>query len=252
MLADRYDAFLFDLDGVLVVGDRPVRGAVETLDHLRERGTPVRFVTNNSRSTREELRDRLRGLDIEARVDEIYTAGSVTAAHLAEAGVESVYVLGGDGLVTEMRRHGLTPTESGADAVAVGLDETATYDDLAAATRQIREEGARFVAANDDNAYPTDGGIAPGTGALVAALRTATGRDPTVVGKPQPELFERALSGLDGRVAMVGDSRGSDVAGARGAGIESILVTEHARTEDEGPDPDAVIPDPRGLFDADA
>lgn len=252
MLADRYDAFLFDLDGVVVVGDRPVRGAVETLESLRERDTPVRFVTNNSRSTREALCDHLRELGVEASVDELYTAASVTSAHLADAGVETVYVLGSEGLAEEMRRHGLRPVDERADAVAVGLDRSATYDDLAAATRQIREEGARFVAANDDNAYPTEEGIAPGTGALVAAIRTATGREPTVVGKPQPELFERALSGLDGRVAMVGDSRTSDVAGARSVGIESILVTEHARDEDDGPAPDATIPDPRGLFDADA
>ncbi|WP_101297022.1 HAD-IIA family hydrolase [Halegenticoccus soli] len=259
MLADRYDAFLFDLDGVIVVGDRPVDGAVDALARLRDRGTPIRFVTNNSRSTREALCAHLRDLGIEARVEEMYTAASATAAHLADAGADSVYVLGDDGFAAEMSRHGVTPTdgraggdsviEDAADAVAVGLDRTATYDKLATATRLIRERGAAFVAANDDNAYPTDEGIAPGTGALVAALRTATGREPTVVGKPHPELFERAMSGLDGEVAMVGDSLASDVEGARRAGIESIYVTAHARAEDEGPAPDATVDTPAGLFD---
>ena len=249
MLADRYDAFLFDLDGVVVVGDRPVTGAVETLERLRERGTQVRFVTNNSRSTREAICDHLDSLGVEAAVEETYTAASATAAHLAEAGASSVYVLGGDGFAEEMRRHGVTPTETAdADAVAVGLDESATYDDLTAATRLLRD-GAAFVAANEDAVYPTEEGLAPGTGALVAALRTATGRDATVVGKPEPELFERALSGVEGRVAMVGDSRGADVAGAKRAGVDAILVTEHAREDDAGPDPDVTVATPRGLFE---
>ncbi|WP_254546867.1 HAD-IIA family hydrolase [Halomarina pelagica] len=251
MLAERYDAFLFDLDGVVVVGDRPVTGAVETLDRLRDRGVPIRFVTNNSRSTREAICGHLRGLGIEARTAELFTAASETAAHLADAGAESAYVLGGDGLAEELRRHGLEPVDGEAvavDAVAVGLDRSATYDDLATATRLVRD-GAAFVAANDDATYPTEGGVAPGTGALVAALRTATGREPTVVGKPRSALFERALSGLDGRVVMVGDSRTADVAGARAAGIESVLVTEHAREEDDGPEPDAVVSTPAGLFE---
>lgn len=249
MLADRYDAFLFDLDGVVVVGDRPVTGAVETLERLRDRGAQVRFVTNNSRSTREGVRDRLVSLGVEATVEETFTAASATAAHLAEAGASSVYVLGSDGLAEEMRRHGVTPSEADAEAVAVGLDRTATYDDLTTATRLVRG-GAAFVAANADGAYPTEGGVAPGTGALVAALRAATGRDATVVGKPEPELFERALSGVEGRVAMVGDSRESDVAGAKRVGIDTVLVTEHARDDDAGPDPDATVGTPRGLFES--
>lgn len=248
MLADRYDAFLFDLDGVVVVGDRPVTGAVETLERLRDRGAQVRFVTNNSRSTRESVSDHLESLGVEAAVEETFTAASATAAHLADAGASSVYVLGSDGFAEEMRRHGVRPTEADADAVAVGLARTATYDDLATATRLVRN-GASFVAANADGAYPTEEGIAPGTGALVAALRAATGRDATVVGKPEPELFERALSGVEGRVAMVGDSRGSDVAGARRVGIDAVLVTEHAREDDAGPEPDATVATPRGLFE---
>ncbi|QLG27294.1 HAD-IIA family hydrolase [Halorarum halophilum] len=248
MLADRYDAFLFDLDGVVVVGDRPVTGAVETLERLRDRGAQVRFVTNNSRSTRESVSDHLESLGVEAAVEETFTAASATAAHLADAGASSVYVLGSDGFTEEMRRHGVRPTEADADAVAVGLARTATYDDLATATRLVRN-GASFVAANADGAYPTEEGIAPGTGALVAALRAATGRDATVVGKPEPELFERALSGVEGRVAMVGDSRGSDVAGARRVGIDAVLVTEHAREDDAGPEPDATVATPHGLFE---
>ncbi|WP_129113941.1 HAD-IIA family hydrolase [Halegenticoccus tardaugens] len=260
MLADQYDAFLFDLDGVLIVGDYPVDGAVDALARLRERGTPIRFVTNNSRSTRQALCEHLRDLDIEANVEEMYTAASATAAHLADMRSESVYVLGGDGFAAEMARQGVKRTDAThgidgagvvtADAVAVGLDRTVTYDKLAAATRLISDHGAAFVAANNDNAYPTAEGIAPGTGALVAALRTATGREPTIIGKPHPELFEQALSGLEGDVAMVGDSLESDIRGAQRAGIPGIHVTAHARTENEGPTPDATIDTPYGLFNA--
>ncbi|MFC6993385.1 HAD-IIA family hydrolase [Haladaptatus sp. GCM10025707] len=249
MLATRYDAFCFDLDGVVYVGDEPVRGAVESIARLRECDTPVRFVTNNSRSTREEIAARLRDLGVEASTDEVFTAASATAQYLQAEGVESAYVLAPEGFKTEIRRVGIAVTDAPADAVVVGLDRTVTYDDIAQAARQILDHDARFVAANEDGSYPTPRGLEPGTGALVAAIRATVGRDPVVVGKPHATLFEQALSGLSGQIAMVGDSPDADIAGARAAGIDGILVTAHARETANGPAPDETITDLRALFE---
>jgi HAD superfamily hydrolase (TIGR01450 family) len=252
MLADRYDAYLFDLDGVLLVDGDPLPGAAATVERLRDRDVPVRVVTNNSRSTREGVAEGLSEAGIPFDPDEVFTAARATAGYLAESGHERVSVIGADGFRTEVRRHGIEVVDdpdsdgSGVDAVAVGLDAEFGYDDLTRATRRVLD-GASLVAANADATYPVADGIAPGTGAIVAAVTGATGVDPAVVGKPEPRLFRQALDGIEAdRPAMIGDSRESDVRGAIRAGVDAVLVAGEAETAD--PTPDAVIGDLRELF----
>ena len=225
MLVDQYDAFLVDMDGVVHVGESAVPGSVEAVRDLRDRGKTVRFVTNNSRASREELVEALRGFGVEADPTDVVSAAWATAEFLAERGVEAVSLVGGDQFAGMVRDHGIAVRDRDVDAVVVGHDDTVAYDDLERATRLIYQEGAELVAANADGWYPTADGIAPGTGATVAAIEAATGVEATVVGKPEPELFEIALEGLPlDRTVMIGDNPAADLVGAGAAGIDAILM----------------------------
>ncbi|SFR98681.1 HAD-superfamily subfamily IIA hydrolase, TIGR01458 [Halomicrobium zhouii] len=235
MLVDQYDAFLVDMDGVVHVGDSPVPGAVDAIQELRERGKSVRFVTNNSRARRETLVEDLQGFGIEADPEDVVSAAWATAEYLAEQGIESVSLVGGEGFAEMIRAHGIAVRDEAVDAVVVGHDDTVAYADIKQATQLIYEEGASLVAANADGWYPTSDGIAPGTGATVAAIEAATGAAATVVGKPEPRLFEIAMEGLSPeRTVMVGDNPQADLVGAEAAGIDAVLVTGTGGDVDAG------------------
>lgn len=252
MLVDQYDAFLLDMDGVVHVGESAVPGAVASIRDLRDRGKTVRFVTNNSRASRETLVEELAGFGIEADPEDVVSAGWATAEYVSDRGVEAASVIGGEQLADMVRNHGITVRDRDVDAVVVGHDTTIDYDDIKRATRLIYDD-AELVAANVDGWFPTDDGIAPGTGATVAAIEAATGAEATNVGKPEPRLFEIALEGLPAdRTVMIGDNPRSDLVGATAAGIDAILVTG------TGGDVDAVEESPvatmenlAGLFDSD-
>ncbi|WP_225333103.1 HAD-IIA family hydrolase [Halomicrobium urmianum] len=258
MLADRYESFLVDLDGVVHLGDDPVPGAAASVRELRDRGKRVRFVTNNSRSDREALADHLGGFGIDADPEDVVSAGWATAEYASERGVESAYVVGGPGLVGMLESAGIAVRgddvdvrETEVDAVVVGHDEAVTYDDLERATRLIYHGGADLITANADGWYPTEGGVSPGTGAIVAAIEAATETEATVVGKPEPHLFEMALAGLPEAAVMIGDNPRSDVVGATRAGVDAVLVGDERSVEADGIEPVATVDDLTDLFEAD-
>lgn len=225
---------ILDLDGVVYRGDRPVEGAAELVRRLHGAELLVRYATNNSMSTRADYAERLRRMGIAADATEIVTSTSATIDHLRrhEPQVRTVLAVGADGMVEELRSAGyeVFPAADAAnrrvDAVLVGLDPD--FDDrrLAVAAREIRA-GARFIATNADARYPTPTGFRPGAGAMVAAIRDASGVEPLVIGKPEPAMFHAILdaTGVGPPEALViGDNPDSDIRAAHRAGIESVLV----------------------------
>jgi 4-nitrophenyl phosphatase len=149
--------------------------------------------------------------------------------------------LGAPGMLDELRDAGFDATPAAAavpaaydggplamayDAVIVGLDPHLDYRRLAAAASAVRA-GARFIATNADLRYPTPAGLLPGAGAIVAAVRAASGIEPLVIGKPEPAIFRAILeaAGVDASDALaIGDNPDADVVAAHRAGIASILV----------------------------
>ena len=255
MLVDQFDVFLLDLDGVVYVGDTLLSGVTEALASLRSRGRVVRFVTNDPRPSRKDVVHRLGRLGVRATVEEIVSSGWATACWLRQQGITRAYVVGSDGLRGELAAQGVESVEgSGAEAVVVGCDETVTYRDLAQATALLRT-GVPFVATNVDATFPTASGPWPATGAVVAAIQTASGRRPVVVGKPGPEMFRLAQRGLPAttRVVVVGDTPATDVVGAHCAGLPAILVAPATPSSGRGQcDPtvaEATVTGLAGLFD---
>jgi len=242
-IPERVRLVIFDLDGVVYRGHEPVAGARELVGALHAAGIAVRFATNNSMVARSGYVMRLRGMGIETAEDEIVTSTSATVEHLRRhaPGVRSVLAIGADGMETELRAAGLQVVMAGDesmadhaggrlgrryDVVIVGLDPHVDYRRLAVAMRAVAD-GARLIATNADARYPTAAGFLPGAGAIVAALATATGVTPEVIGKPSPAMFTAVLeaSGVPAAQAVViGDNPDSDIIGARRAGCAAILV----------------------------
>jgi glycerol-1-phosphatase len=228
-LLDDHDLLLVDLDGVLYLGDQPIEGAAATLGVVREHHVAVAFVTNNAARTPDAVASQLRQMGVAAVTDEVVTSAMAAARLLAgdlDPGA-AVLVVGGDGVRQALLASGLRPVAGAADepvAVVQGWSPEVGWPMLAEAAVAIRA-GARWVATNLDATLPSPRGPLPGNGSMVAALATALGRRPEVVGKPEPALFETARALHRGRHPLVvGDRLDTDIGGARAAGLPGLLV----------------------------
>jgi glycerol 3-phosphatase-2 len=226
-----FDGLVCDLDGVVYRGDQPIEGAPGAIAALRSRGVRIVFCTNNSTATPGDFVAKLRAMGVPARADEIVTSAVVTAEVLAGRGLRGAraLVVGGRGLRRALADAGLRlygGEPSRADVVAVGLDTSFDYAAMRAAADAVRA-GALFVATNDDATLPVAGGREwPGAGALVAAVATAAGRSPEVMGKPNAPMMDVVESRLEGAgsIAIVGDRPQTDLRGGAARGWTTVLV----------------------------
>ncbi|WP_402377141.1 HAD-IIA family hydrolase [Isoptericola rhizosphaerae] len=228
-LADVHDLALVDLDGVAYQGRLPIAHAAASLGEARTRGLRLVFVTNNASREPEEVASRLTGLDIPTDPDEVMTAAQACANLLRtrlEPGAK-VLVVGGKGLTTAVTEAGyevVTSAEDGPNAVAQGYSPELAWPDLAEAAYAVAG-GAWHVASNRDLSLPTERGLAPGNGALVAAVVAATGVDPDSAGKPEPTMYRMAVERVGARRPLViGDRLDTDLAGARAGGYPGLHV----------------------------
>lgn len=235
----RYDGLIVDLDGVVWLGGHPIEGAADAIAKLRARGTRVVFLTNDPQSSRDELAARLTAIDIPATAADVLTSAAATARFLAsQSHLEGhgALVIGSPALRKEVEDAGfhlVPPADArGAALVVVGGHDRFDYDELQAATTAV-VDGAELFATGRDPVVPTRDGPQPGTGAIVAAVETATGVTADVIGKPEPFIFEIAREALSEceNVAVVGDNLASDIAGAKRSGLDAILVLTGTATE---------------------
>ncbi|OCB26084.1 HAD family hydrolase [Mycobacterium malmoense] len=225
-IARQYDCLLLDLDGTLFRGRRATEGAVQALAEVRSRAF---FVTNNASRSAAEVAAHLNELGFTATADDVATSAQ-SAARLLAAQLPTgspVLIVGTDALAGEVAAVGLRPVRRYDDdpvAVVQGLSTTIGWPDLAEAALAIRS-GALWVAANVDPTLPTERGLLPGNGSMVAALRAATGAEPQVAGKPAPALLTDAAARGDFRAPLVvGDRLDTDIEGANAAELPSLMV----------------------------
>jgi glycerol 3-phosphatase-2 len=257
-LAQEHDCLLLDLDGTVFRGHEATPGSVETLANVEAR---TLFVTNNASRAPDDVAKHLNALGFAAEPADVVTSAQ-SAARLLAAQLPSgstVLVVGTDALAEEVGNVGLRPVRLWSDdpvAVVQGHSPQTGWADLAEAGLAIRA-GALWVAANVDRTLPSERGLLPGNGSMVAALCAATDRQPQVAGKPQPTLMNDALArGTFDTPLVVGDRLDTDIAGANAAGLPSLLVLTGVSTAAEMVDataeerPNYLAADLRSLYDS--
>lgn len=228
-LVELYDAGLFDLDGVLYLGASPVEHAAASVRAALAAGMRPAYVTNNASRRPEVVAEHLRRLGIPAEVADVVTSAQAAGRWLAEhlAPGDKVLVLGTEDLASTVRDVGLVPVRTADEdpsAVVQGFSDKTAWADLAEAMVALRA-GALWVAGNTDSTFPSVRGPLPGNGAMVAALTTATGLSPVVVGKPEPALHRESVLRVGAeRPLVIGDRLDTDVLGAVRGGADSLLV----------------------------
>ncbi|OLP00184.1 HAD family hydrolase [Mycolicibacterium porcinum] len=234
-LARQHDCLLLDLDGTVFRGHEPTVGAIDSLTGLDAR---VLYVTNNASRAPGQVAEHLRELGFTAAAEDVVTSAQ-SAAHLLATHLSpgaAVLVVGTDALADEVSNVGLRPVrtfDEGPVAVVQGHSPETAWPNLAEAALAIRA-GALWVAANVDLTLPSERGLLPGNGSMVAALQAATEREPLVAGKPQPTLMNDALSrGTFTSPLVVGDRLDTDIAGAVAAGLPSLMVLTGVSTARE-------------------
>ncbi len=253
---------IFDMDGVLYRGNTPIEGAEEVINFLKEKGIPFIFLTNNSTKTAKMYREKLLRFGIDVNEEQIITSGYAAARYLQKHFKKGrVFVVGGRGLIEEIKRINweiIWPEEAGErwkeiDYVVVGLDTELTYKKLKYATLAIRN-GAEFIGTNPDTTYPSEEGIVPGAGSIIAALKVATEKEPLIIGKPYEPVWEIVKEKLDEEeVWFVGDRLDTDIAFARKIKAKAIMVLTGVNNlqdvEKSGIKPDLILPSIRELLD---
>lgn len=225
-------------------GDTAVQGAADALAALRRLGHPVVFLTNNSHQPAKAYAAKLERMGVAAGADEVVTSGQA-AASLLEPGTTAL-VCAGPGVEEALAERGVRAVREGAaDAVVVGWHPDFDYARLTAAASAVMG-GARLVGTNDDATYPTDAGLIPGGGALLAAVAYASGATPEVAGKPHEAMVALVESRVGPVEVMVGDRPSTDGALARNMGARFALVLTGVTDADSvpvEPEPDLVAPD---------
>ncbi len=214
-------ALLFDMDGVLYKGDEILPGVLEGLAYFEQTGRSILYVTNNATRTPAMFVDKLAAMGISAREEQVLTSAEATGGWMARNAPRGskVQLIGQAGVWTAMLAHGFKPANQPQDAdfVVVGMDFHLDYRKCAEATLAIKA-GARFIATNEDATFPSEEGEIPGAGSIVALLKTATGVQPEVIGKPYPGMFAEAMARLQldaDACLMVGDRYETDIKGAQ-------------------------------------
>jgi len=222
-------AFFFDMDGVLSVGkeDPQYLGGREVVSQLKGTGRRAYVLTNDSTHTRLELHRNLVDLGFNFALEDILTSSYLTALYLKKAkGNVSFFLIGEEGLRTELESAGHNSSDTEPEVVVVGLDRKLTYEKLNAALKFLRN-GARLIGSYGGTVYMSDFGPAISAGPIIRALEWASGRRAIMIGKPSTRMFRLALNRAGVRpsqAVMVGDQVETDLIGAHKTGLHTVLV----------------------------
>merc|ERR1719312_1170345 len=253
-----FDTVMTDCDGVLWVGAEPIPGSPQMINRFRELGKRVFYVTNNSTKHRKEYKTKLDKLGFGGDMDEIIGTAYLAAAYLEQINFDKsklVYVVGSSGITQELDDVGIKYIPLGPDpvpvdgnwsletlkfapiklnpdvaAVIAGFDINISFNKILKGASYASRPGTVFVATNTDEQFPMPGTelIIPGTGSMVAAVATASGRQPVVLGKPSKFMFEivqkRHPGILPERTLMIGDRANTDILLGKNCGLQTLLV----------------------------
>ena len=222
------NGLIIDMDGVLWRDKTPLPKLAEFFAFLRTRKIVFCLATNNSSKTPAQYVQKFAQFGVDIAPDEVMTSALATAAYLKKhyPPKTRIFVIGQDGICQAITSTGFTIAETEVTTVVVGLDFNITYNKIKKATMLINQ-GAEFIGTNPDLTYPVENGVAPGNGAILAAITAATNKNPLIVGKPGRVIFEMALKEMGtslNETAMLGDRLETDILGGQQVGLKTILV----------------------------
>jgi len=244
-------ALILDMDGVLWRDTEPLGDLPRIFEQITTLGYQVQFVTNNATKTVKEYIDKLSGFGVQASSDQILSAAEATGIFLKEKfpSQTKVYVIGQPSLKSTLSNydmHIVDESEQDVQIVVASLDYDLTYEKLKHASLLI-QTGCFFIGTNPDRTLPTPEGFIPGSGTVIEGLEIASGKKAKFMGKPEPLLYELALSRLGSSpqtTLAVGDRLETDIAGAQAADIQTALVLTGAssieQAYDFSPNPDII------------
>lgn len=224
---EKYQAFLLDIDGVLVRGGEPIPSAAQAVQALQERGQVLLFSNNSSRS-RAVVAEHLGKLGFAFEPEAIVLSSYIAARYLLETeGPSKVWTIGEAGLAKELclAGHRVVPQEE-ANWLVVGICWNVNYDMFAEALRFLLN-GGRYIATNTDGTFPALGGLKPGAGVIVGAIEAMGFHPHAAVGKPSKIAYRIALEQVQAKkdaVLAIGDRLETDILGAQTVKIDSALV----------------------------
>ena len=235
-MARHIEAWLTDMDGVLMHEGVPIPGATEFIGKLRQSGKPFLVLTNNSIYTPRDLHARLIRLGFDLPEEAIWTSALATARFLADQRPNgSAYVIGEAGLTTALHSSGYIMTDYDPDYVVLGETRNYSFEAITTAVRLINK-GARFICTNPDVTGPSNEGLLPAAGSVAAMITKATRVEPYFVGKPNPMMMRSALNRIGAHsesAAMIGDRMDTDVLCGLEAGLHTILVLTGIATKSD-------------------
>jgi 4-nitrophenyl phosphatase len=252
-------ALILDMDGVLWSENTPIGNLQAVFESIVRRGLKVCMATNNATRTPEQYLERLSEFGVKnLELWQILTSPEALAHELSKRFRDRgcIYTIGETGLVQALTEAGFTVIDETnwdasrqMQAVVIGMDRNISYAKLRRAALLIQKE-VPFYATNPDKTFPTPEGLIPGAGALIAALVTATGVEPLVVGKPARFLMDLARERMQTAPAetlVVGDRLETDIAGGQAAGCPVALVLSGVTSLEAAhswmPAPDIIAPD---------
>ncbi len=228
--------YIFDSDGVLLEEGKIIAGASELTRHLQAMGKKIYIFSNNSTKHPETMRIHYEELGIS--VDGVINSGMLVVDYLNKQKIDNVYVVGEDGFISLLRQNGIEHHEGDVQAVIVGMDRNLTYEKLRIASRKIIN-GARYIASNPDNSFPTPRGLEPGAGSMIAAISAASAIEPEIIlGKPNTYGYNFIVDkyGLKrSETLMIGDRFETDILGAIQSSIHALVINTGVAKTRENP-----------------
>lgn len=216
---------LFDLDGVLYVGGKPIAGSIEAIASIQSAGLACRFVTNTSTQSVNSIQQKLQRLGFTVAASQIMSAPQAAINYLSQHPNPVCKLLLADDVKQDFKAFAQSDTQ--ANVIVVGdIGDAWTYELLNEVFERLMD-GAQLIAIHKNRFWQTERGLQMDIGAFIAGLEYASQTESLIIGKPAPAFFKAAINSMQlnaNEVVMIGDDIDSDIGGAQSAGIHGVLV----------------------------
>ena len=230
--------FICDMDGVIYHGNHLLPGVFEFIEWLKANNKKYLFLTNSSERSPRELSQKLKRLGLDIDESHFYTSALATASFLSQQKPGgSAFVIGEAGLIQALYQAGMTMNNIDPDYVVIGETRTYSFERLEKAVRLVLK-GARLIGTNPDLTGPTENGIVPATGSLIAPVELSTGCKAYFIGKPNPFMMRRAvkrLGAMSRETVIIGDRMDTDIIAGVEAEVDTVLVLSGVTKQEDIP-----------------